>query len=453
MKVTLERLPESRVQLDIEVDEERLERSLNSAYKRLAQKARIPGFRPGKAPRRVVEQMVGREGLIREALDKLVPDVYNEAIESEAVNAVDQPDLEIVELDPVRFKATVAVRPEIDLGDYLSVRVKPNKVKVTPEMVDEQVDAIRRRFATQVPVDRVIQWDDVVIADVKGTVEGEDFVHDEAAEFVLKEDQVLLLDGLAEAFLGMRSGEEKTIELPIPDDFQVQKFQGKTASFTLAITDVKEEQLPDADDDLAAQVNDEEFETFAKLRERIEADLLENEQRVEDGRIQQEALDQMVELAALEYPRVFVEREVDHLVQESVGNNREGYLDYLRRMGQSEAEFRAGFEEAAVKRVQRSLVMSELADKEGIEVAMADVDARLDELVAPAGEESARLRELFATPEGVSSIERNLLTEKTLARIREIATAPAAKKRAAKAKASKDDADTAEEPAAEEEPA
>ncbi len=388
MKVTLERLPESRVQLDIEVDEERLERSLNSAYKRLAQKARIPGFRPGKAPRRVVEQMVGREGLIREALDKLVPDVYNEAIESESVNAVDQPDLEIVELDPVRFKATVAVRPEIDLGDYQSVRVKPNEVKVTPEMIDEQVDAIRHRFSTQVPVDREVRWDDVVIANVKGTVEGEDFVHDEAAEFVLKEEQTLLLDGLAEAFLGMRSGEEKTIELPIPDDFQVQKFQGKTASFTLSVTDVKEEQLPEADDDLAAQVNEEEFETIAKLRERIEADLLENEQRVEDGRIQQEALDQMVELATLEYPRVFVEREIDHLVEESVGNNREGYVDYLRRMGQSEAEFRTGFEEAAVKRVQRSLVMSELADKEAIEVAMADVDARLDELVAPAGEES-----------------------------------------------------------------
>ena len=448
MKVTLERLPESRVQLDIEVDDERLERSLASAYKRLAQKARIPGFRPGKAPRRVVEQMVGREGLIREALDKLVPDVYNEAIASEAVDAVDQPDLEIIELDPVRFKATVSVRPRVELGDYSSVRVEPKEVEVTDEMIEEQVDAIRRRFATQVPVDREARWDDVLIADVTGTVDGEDFVHDEAAEFVLKEGQQMLLDGLAEAFLGMKGGEEKSVELAIPDDFQVQKFQGKTAAFTLSVTDVKEEQLPDADDELAAQVNEEEFDSFQKLRDRIEADLLENEQRIEDGRIQQEALDQMVELATLEYPRIFVDREIDGMVEESVGNDRDGYLNYLQRMGQSEDQFRADFEEAAIRRVRRSLVMSQLADSEGIKVEMADVDARLDELVAPAGDEAGRLRELFATPDGISAIERNLLTEKTLARIREIATSSAP---AVKAGANKDEPGSDEDQAAAEE--
>ncbi|MCA9821034.1 MAG: trigger factor, partial [Dehalococcoidia bacterium] len=329
-----------------------------------------------------------------------------------------------------------------------SVRVEPKTVEVTDEMIEEQVDAIRRRFATQVPVDREARWDDVLIADVTGTVDGEDFVHDEAAEFVLKEGQQMLLDGLAEAFLGMKGGEEKSVELAIPDDFQVQKFQGKTAAFTLSVTDVKEEQLPDADDELAAQVNEEEFDSFQKLRDRIEADLLENEQRIEDGRIQQEALDQMVELATLEYPRIFVDREIDGMVEESVGNDRDGYLNYLQRMGQSEDQFRADFEEAAIRRVRRSLVMSQLADSEGIKVEMADVDARLDELVAPAGDEAGRLRELFATPDGISAIERNLLTEKTLARIREIATSSAP---AVKAGANKDEPGSDEDQAAAEE--
>jgi trigger factor len=435
VKVTLERLPESRVQLDIEVDEERLERSLDSAYKRVAQKARIPGFRPGKAPRRIVEQMIGREGLIREALDRLVPDAYNEAIEAEAVEAVDQPDLEIVELDPVRFKATVPVRPTVDLGDYAAVRVEAQPIEVTAEMVQEQIDQIRRRFATQVPVDRAVQWADIVLGDVKGTIEEEDFVSDDDAEFSLREGQVLLLPGLAEAFLGMTADETKAIDIPVPDDFHVERFKGKTANFTLTVKAVKEEQLPDADDELAAQVNEEEFDSLEKLRARIEDDLREHAQRAEDARVQQEALDAMVEGATLEFPRVFVEREIDHMIQEALGNDRDRYLESLRRMGQSEAQLRSEFEEAATRRVQRSVVMTHVAEAEGIEVTPEEVDLRLDELVAPAGDESGRLRELFATPDGVASIRRNLLTERTLTRIREIAAAPAVKKPRRKAAA------------------
>lgn len=423
MKVTLERLPESRVLLDIEVDQDRLERSLDSAYKRVAKRARIPGFRPGKAPRRIVEQMIGREGLIREALDNLVPDAYNDAIEAESVEAVDQPELEIVELEPVRFKATVAVRPTVELGDYTSVRVEAEPVEVTREMVDEQVDMLRRRFAIHAPVERPAAWNDIVTADVAATVEEEEFLQDEDAEVTLREDQVLFVPGLAQAFIGMSAGEEKSLDLDLPDDFQVARFQGKTASFTLKVKDVKEEQLPDADDELAAQVNEEEFKTFDDLRKRIEDDLRDSLQRQEDARVQQEALDRMVEIASLEYPRVFVEREVDDLVREAVGNDRQQYLTYLSRLGKTEEDFRREFEETAVKRVERSLVMTNVADAEGLTATPEEVNARLDELVAPAGDESARLRELFGTPEGISSIQRNLLTEKTLARIREIALA------------------------------
>ncbi len=207
MKVTLERLPESRVQLQIEIDDERLEKSLDSAYRRIAQRNRFPGFRPGKAPRPIVERAVGREGLIREALDKLVPAAYNEAIETENVDAIGQPELEIEQLEPVKFTATVPIRPAVALNDYRSIRVEPETVEITGEMVDEQVLLLRRRHATQVPVDRAIQWDDVVIADVKASADGDEFLQDENAEFPLREGQVLFLPGLAEAFIGMKKGE------------------------------------------------------------------------------------------------------------------------------------------------------------------------------------------------------------------------------------------------------
>lgn len=421
MKVTLERLPESRVQLDIEVDQERLEKSIDAAYKRVASRARIPGFRPGKAPRKIVERMVGREGLIREALDTLVPDVYNEAIESEQVFAVDQPELEIVELEPVRFKATVPVRPDIELGDYKGIRVTRDAVDVTDEMVDEQLQALRRRFASQVPAEREAQWDDILIADVVSTIEGEDFVEDRDAEFPLREGATLLLPGLAEVFVGMKAGDEKTVEIDVPDDFQVERFRGKKASFTLTVKEVKEEQLPELDDEFAQQVN-EEFETLDALKDRIEADLTTQLEQAADAKLQSEAVDQMVERATLEYPRVYVEREIDSLVRENMGNNRQAYLDYLGRIGQSEEDFRETMRETAETRVQRSLVLSRMAEAEGIDVADEEIDAELDRIVEPAGEEAERLREIFDTTEGRATIRRNLLSERTLARIKEIVT-------------------------------
>jgi trigger factor len=422
VKVNVERLPESRVQLDIEIDAERLEKSLNSAYKRVAGKARIPGFRPGKAPRPIVERLIGREGLIREALDTLVPDVYNEAIEAESVEAVAQPDLEILEIEPVRFKATVAVRPTVELGDYKSVRVTREPVEVTGELVEEQILGVRRRLATHVPVERPVQWDDILIADVFAEVDAEPFVEDNDAEFVLREGQTLLLPGLSEQFVGMTRGEEKTCDLPIPEDFQVERFQGKTATLKITLKEVKEEQLPDEDEELAQQV-DEKYETMDALREAIREDIQRHLDRDADAKLQQEALDKMVEVAALEYPRVYVEREIDGLINETLGNNRQNYLDYLSRLGQSETDYRATVAEAAERRVRRSLVLGALSEAEAVEVTDAEVDAELDKLVAPAGEDAGRLRELFASAEGAATIRRNLVTERTLERLRAIATA------------------------------
>ncbi|MGH2633228.1 MAG: trigger factor, partial [Tepidiformaceae bacterium] len=161
MKVTLERLPESRVQLDIEVEPERVAKSLDAAYRRLASKARVPGFRPGKAPRNLTERYIGQDRLMNEAIDKLLPDVYNEALESEDVDAIAQPELQKVDLDPMRFTLTVAVRPTVELGDYHAIRVDAEPVEVTDEMVNEQLELIRKRYATQVPVERPVQWGDI----------------------------------------------------------------------------------------------------------------------------------------------------------------------------------------------------------------------------------------------------------------------------------------------------
>ncbi|HML98211.1 MAG TPA: trigger factor [Tepidiformaceae bacterium] len=423
MKVTLERLPESRVQLQIEIDDERLEKSLDSAYKRIAQRNRFPGFRPGKAPRPIVERAVGREGLIREALDKLVPAAYNEAIETENVDAIGQPDLQIDQLEPVKFTATVPIRPTVQLNDYRAIRVDREAVEVTGEMVEEQILLLRRRHATQVPVDRPIQWEDVIIADVKASEEdGNQFLDDENAEFPLREGRVLFAPGLAEAFLGMTKGDEKTLDLEIPADFNIEQLQGKKVTFTLNVHEVKEEQLPEADDEFANMVNPDEFPDFATLRARIESDIKASLEEQAEQKFRSAAVDRLVEGATLEYPRVLVEHEIDHLIREAMGNsNQQQYQLYLQSMGKSEAEFRETWREAAEMRLRRSLVLSELAEAEGLDVSAEEIEEELDTLVAPLGDDAARFRQMFATEEGVSTIRRNLLSRKTLDRLAAIA--------------------------------
>ena len=330
MKVTLERLPESRVQLEIEVEPDRLERSLDAAYKRLVPTLRIPGFRPGKAPRGIVERMVGRDRLIHEALDALVPAVYTEALESEEIDAVDQPELEILETEPVRFKATVPVRPTVTLGDYHSIRIAPEPVEVTDEMFEEQMEMIRRRFATIAPVERGAEWDDILTADISGSVDDTPFVQDEDVEFPLREGERLLLPDLAEQFLGMEAESEKTVELPVPEDFPEQ-FANKTATLTLIVKSVKEEELPEEDDDLAQQVNAEEFETIDQLRERVRNDLQETLQRQSDEAYRLKVVDELVGLSEVEYPQVLLDREIDVAAADVLVEQR-GPLGELRRV-------------------------------------------------------------------------------------------------------------------------
>lgn len=422
MKVTLERLPESRIQLDIEVEPERVAKSRDAAYRRLAPKAKVPGFRPGKAPRPLTERYIGESRLMNEAIDTLIPDVYNEAIEAESVDAIAQPELDKLELDPMRFKFIVAIRPEVELGDYQAIRVEPDKVEVTDEMLDEQLLLIRRRYAVQAPVDRPVQWEDILIADVSGKAEDEDFVSDEDAEFPLREGQVLFVPGLAEAFIGMKKGDEKSVEITMPEDFRVERLAGKPAKFEINLKEVKEEQLPEPDDDFANQVNADDFPTFDALKERIRTDLAKALQDQSDAKLRSDAVDKLVEIATVEYPRVLVDREIEHIVRDTTGNDQAQYVAYLQRVGRSDEEYRETLREDAERRVRRSLVLSKLAETEGLDVTAEEIEEELDKLVEPLGEEAPRFRDMFSTEEGVSTIRRNIISKKTLDRLAAIAT-------------------------------
>ena len=422
MKVTLEKLPPSLATLEIEIDEERLEPALNAAYRRVVKNLKVPGFRPGKAPRSVVESRIGREGLIQEALDKLVPEIYNETVESENLEPIAEPAIEVLEIDPVRFKAIMPLKPTVQLGEYADIYVEPEAVEVTDEMLEDQLDNLRRRFATLIPVERSVQWGDILTADISAEVEDQTFAEDKDVVFPLVEGRQLFLPELAEVFVDMKVGDEKKVDIAVPEDFVQEGFRGKTANFTINIKEIKEEELPDVDDDLAKQLNLDDVETIDDLKERVRSDVLENLQRAADDDYRVKAIDEMIELAEIEYPLLLVEREIDVVIRETHGNDIRNYQAHLAQIGQSQEEFRESLRESAELRVTRNLIVSTFAEEEGIEITDVEIEEERQKMLDSVGEENAQLRELFTSDVGTENLRQRLFTEKTLGEIQKIAS-------------------------------
>jgi trigger factor len=432
--VTTERLEGSLVALEIEVDDDRLEGAMKKAVNRIAQQVKIPGFRPGKAPRGVVERHVGKGMILQEALDKLVPDAYTEAIQAEELEVIDQPDIEVISTEPLSFKATVAVRPTIALNDYEAIRIPLPETKISDEDREDALTELRRRFAMLEPVDRGIQWSDTIRADVTVDIEGQDEPHVETdAEFSVREGGVVSLPGFIEELIGRERGGPHEITIKLPDEFQVEELQGKTASYIVTIHEVKQELLPDADDEFAKSL-EEDFETLDALKERIAADLLEQKEKASYDEYRNEIVDLLVARATLDYPQVMVEREINRFIDvesNHASHTQEGLAQWLSTTGQTIDEVRERLADQADNAVRRALVLGQFSATEEIEVSDDLVNEEMDRLIlsmtgdqeAPP-EQAQAIRGMIDTPEGRSSIHNQLLTRLVLERMEAISSQP-----------------------------
>ncbi len=426
MQVSTERIPESQVVLQVEVDDERLEKAKASAYRRLAQKTRIPGFRPGKAPRTILERHLGEHAVLHEAIDRLLPKVYEEALEQEEIEPIGQPEIEMLTEEPLAVKFTVPVRPTVDLADYASVRVPRQPVVVEPERVQEGLEALRHRYGTLEPVTRPVQWGDIVRADVRAEANGTVFVQEEDAEFPVEQGRTISLPGFAEALIGRERGAEIELELPVPDDEPREALRGAKARYQVRLKEVKQEVLPDLDDELARQVG-EGFSDLETLRSRVEEDIRQAMENEAEHRYHDEILGALVERAQLDYPPVLVEREARRLMSEQAGATQQEQLErYLQHVGRSEEELLAELRPLAEERVRRSLVLSEVTEAENIEVTDAEVEAEIERLASGAGNQADEVRRLFSGNGGKESLRRSLVTRKTLERLVQIASADGA---------------------------
>lgn len=405
------------------MDDERLASAKTSAYRRIAAKTRIPGFRPGKAPREVVERHVGEHTIFHEAVDRLLPQVYQEALEQESIDPIDRAEYEMVTEEPLVVKFTVPVRPEIDLGDYGSIRIAREPVVVEPERIQENLEALRRRYATLEPATRPIQWGDVVRADVQGTVDGTALVNEEDAEFQLNEGRPISLPGFAEALLGTEKGATLDFDVTAPEEVTDERLRGKTAHYQVQIKEVKQEVLPELDDEFARQVG-EGFSDLAALRSRVEENLRQGLEQEAEHKQHDAILEALVGRAKIEYPPVLLDRETARLLREQTGTgaSQADLERYLQQAGKSEADLQEELRPLAETRLSRSLVLSQVAEAEHIEVTDSEVEAEIERLTSGAGDQAEEVRRLFSEENAKESLRRTLMTRKTLDRLVEIAS-------------------------------
>ncbi len=442
MKVTTERIPESQVLLQIEIDEERLERSMEKAYRRLANRTKVPGFRKGKAPRPTLERYIGRDVLVREAIDDAVPAAYRDAIAQEAIDAIDQPELEIVTLEPlVSFKATVPIAPRIELGDYTSVRLAPPVVTVEDTELDDALQELRRRYATIAPVDRPVQDGDLVRCDVLAWVGDEQIMEELDVQFPVRKGGTVSLPGFSDAMLGLTKGPTHEFTIDVASDFAEAIVAGKAVRYSVNVNEVKEEQLPALDDSFAKTVG-EGFDSLEELRSRLRDDILQGKQRAAEEEYEASVLSLIAEDAEVEFPPVLVEREIDRLIHDRSGHgsSRDAFETYLRQIGKSEEEHRLELRPQATERVIRSLVLTQLSEAEGIAVSAEDIEAEMERM-SGAGPQAQQMRQVFDNDSGRDVIRRSLQTRRTFERLAALARTgadePAAAKPARKAAAKK----------------
>ncbi|MCH8200460.1 MAG: trigger factor [Chloroflexi bacterium] len=425
MKVSTQRLPESQVLIEIEVDGKQMERSMDRAYRKLVKRIDVPGFRKGKTPRAMLERHIGRERLLQEAIDLLVPEAYNQALEENEIDAIDQPQIEMTGSEPLSFKATVPVRPTIELGDYKALRVPPEPVDVDEKDVEQSVDELRRRYAVHEPVDRAVAVGDIIRASVRMVVDKREVYKDDDVELHLREGQTIMLEGLVEAIVGAKKGEPLEVGLEMPEDGGGQ-LAGKTVNVSVMVKEIKDEKLPELDDEFAQSVG-EGFATLLELRDRLRNDIKERLEAQAKEAYREKVIGTLVDAAGtIEFPPVMVDREVERLIREQARNSGVEVKRYLELVKKTPEQIREEVGSAASERVRRSLALAELADAEGIEVGEEEIDAEIKNIIQQATggneEQAERYRRLFDSKEARASLGNSLLTRRTLDRLVDIAS-------------------------------
>ena len=389
MKTNVTELPNSRVKVEVEVDPNEVDERMKETAKRLGGEMKIPGFRKGKVPPEMVGQRLGRQAVLTETLESSLGAWYERGMLDAGINPVGDPKLDLTELpgegEPLKFSVEVAVRPPATLGDYKGLEVGRAEPDVPDEAVDAELERLREGFAKLNPVDRAGKEGDVLLVDYEGSIDGEAFEGGSAKDYLLEVGGGRVLPELEKALEGAKAGDEPEVDVTFPDDYQAEELAGKQAKFKLKVSEVREKELPELDDDFAAEAS--EFETLDELREAIADRMREFLDQQVSERFREAALDAAVSKATVDVPDEIVKARANEMWGRVERQLRRQGMDpdaYLQMQGKSREEMIAEANPDASRALKREAVLDAVADEEEIEVTDEDL---LEALAPPPGHE------------------------------------------------------------------
>ena len=387
MSLQVEKLEKNMAKLTIEASAEDFEKAIQKVYLKARGRINIPGFRKGKAPRKLIEKMYGTGVFYEDAANDLIPTAYAEALKDCDLEIVSRPEINVTQIEagkPFIFTAEVAVKPEVTLGEYKGVEVEKSDVEVTEEDINKEVDKERENNSRTIDVDdRAVESGDIIKLDFDGSVDGVPFEGGKAENYTLTIGSGSFIPGFEDQLIGTKIGEEKDVTVTFPEDYHEKSLAGKEAVFKCKVNAISVKELPEADDEFASEVS--EFETLAEYKEDIKKKLTEKKEKAARAKKEAQAIEKAVENATMEIPDAMIDTQVQSMMEDfarrmqSQGLSLEQYFQFT---GMDVKKMHDQMKPEALKRIQNSLVLEAVAKAENIEIS----DEKVDEEIAKMAE-------------------------------------------------------------------
>ena len=418
MSVNVETLEKNLVKLTVEVPVEDVEKSIEKVYQKEKNKIQLPGFRKGKAPRKMIEKMYGADVFLVEAVNELVPGAYEEACKEVEKDIVSQPQIEYTQVEPgksVIFVATVAVKPEVTLGEYKGLEVASEPVEVTEDEILAELKKEQDKNSTTITVeDRPVADGDVIELDFEGFIDGVAFEGGKAENFPLTIGSGSFIPGFEEQLIGTALGEEKEVNVNFPEEYHAKELAGKPAVFKCKVNSIKTKELPELDDEFASEVSD--FETLEEYKADIRAKLTEQKEKAAKTAKEDALVEKAVEGATMDIPDLMIESQARSMVQDFAQRLQQQGLSmdqYMQYTGSTVEKMIEESKEQAKKRIESRLVLEAVAAAEGLTASEEDVEKEIEDLAKSYGMEVDQIKP-YVTEDQKEQMRENIAVQKAL---------------------------------------
>ncbi len=394
----------NEITLKVMVDKSEFNKAVNEAYKKTKHRFNIPGFRKGKAPKQIIQQRYGKEVFYEEAINIAFPKAYEKALDELKIDPVDQPEIDIENIDPekdLEFTAKVEVMPEIEIADYKGLEAEKTKFHVTDEEIDMELKTMQEQNARMITIeDREAKDGDILTIDFEGFIDGEAFEGGKAEGHELTLGSGQFIPGFEEQLIGAKVGEEKEVTVSFPADYQSENLAGKEAKFEVTVKEIKEKELPALDDEFAKDVS--EFDTLDELKKDIEEKIAEGKKKTQEQEVEKQVMDQLIEKVDVDIPDAVIKRQTDMMIRDFDMQLRYQGLElkkYLEMTGATEDDLREQMKDDAEKRVKTQLALEKIAELENIEPTEEDVEEEIKKIAEQYNQEVDKVKETLGEAE------------------------------------------------------